>query len=373
MRAEDQPEKRQQQTLCVVLPTYNEIDNIGHVIGDIASHDVKGRVKRLIFVDDNSSDGTAGFIKSFKDATPFDIVCLERIGRMGLSSAIAEGIMAADTDLVAVMDCDGQHRAQDLFAMLDTAVATDADIVIGSRFKDVRSQDSHGGLRDRLSKTGIRLANFLLGHDLSDPLTGFFIIKRAGFRDVARLASGSGFKILLDYLFYYRNRPIRLEEVQITFEPRHGGESKLDSRILLEFADQLINRLSQGLIPERFFFFALTGALGVAVHMLTAYVLLALAGLPFRTAIMGATLTAMVFNFSLNNRITFRRFRLRGLAWFRGLAGFILVCSVGAAANVGVAGYLNDHDNSWQISALAGVIVGTVFNFVLSRHFVWKN
>ena len=71
MRTEDQPDKGQQPMLCVVLPTYNEIDNIGHVISDIASHDVQGRVKRLIFVDDNSSDGTAGFVKSFKDATPF--------------------------------------------------------------------------------------------------------------------------------------------------------------------------------------------------------------------------------------------------------------------------------------------------------------
>jgi dolichol-phosphate mannosyltransferase len=373
MSTEMKSDWRHRKTLSVVLPTYNEIRNITHVIEDIVAQDVEGHVKRLIFVDDNSSDGTADFIKSFEGQTPFDIVCIERIGRTGLSSAITEGIMAADTELVAVMDCDGQHRAHDLFTMLYTALAKDADIVIGSRFKTVNSQGSHQGLRQWLSKTGIWLANLMLKQKLSDPLTGFFLVKRSSFREVARLTSNSGFKIVLDYLFHYRRKPIRVEEVQISFEARHDGESKLDSRILLEFADQIASRLSHGLIPERFVLFSLTGTLGIAVHMLAVYVLYDLAGLPFRWGVLGATLTAMVFNFSLNNRITFRRFRLRGRDWFRGLVVFVLVCSIGAAANVGVAGYLNDHANSWQVSALAGVFVGTVFNFGLSRRFVWKN
>ncbi|WP_420408923.1 glycosyltransferase [Hoeflea sp.] len=373
MSTENPSDWRYRKTLSVVLPTYNEIKNIPHVVGDIAAQDVDGRVKRVIFVDDNSSDGTADFVKSMQDQAPFDIVCIERIGRVGLSSAITEGIMAADTELVAVMDCDGQHKARDLFTMLDTALNTDADIVLGSRFKTVRSQESHQGLRQWLSQTGIWLANKVIGQELSDPLTGFFLVKRSGFREVARLTSNSGFKIVLDYLFHHRREKIRVEEVQISFEARHDGESKLDSRILLEFADQIVSRLSHGLIPERFVLFSLTGTLGIAVHMLAVYLLYDLAGVPFRPAILGATLAAMVFNFSLNNLITFRRFRLKGRKWFRGLVIFVLVCSIGAAANVGVAGYLNDHDSSWQISALAGVFVGTVFNFGLARRFVWKN
>ena len=80
----------------------------------------------------------------------------------------------------------------------------------------------------------------------------------------------------------------------------------------------------------------------------------------------------MITNFSLNNLITFRRNRLRGAQWLKGLTYFILFCSLGAIANIGMAGYIYAIDKAWWISGLAGIAVGTAFNFMLSKYFVWK-
>lgn len=361
-----------QPCLTVVLPCYNERLSIAHVIDDLRAHDQGRRIRRIIVVDDDSPDGTAEFIKQEIAARDDRVICLRRVGRQGLSSAVAEGILAADTPLVAVMDADGQHTAKDLFRMLDVATTQGFDIVIGSRFLDHPALDSHGGLRGALSTFGNRMARTILGRELSDPLTGFFLFRRALYSGMGNEAKRSGFKILLDFLYSQRHADLNVEEVQINFQPRHAGTSKLDIGIVLDFADQLLGHISRGLVPQKFLGFAIVGATGMAVHFLAVYVFFVLGGLRFSPAVGLATIVAMVFNFAINNRLTFRRNRLRGGAWITGLATFMIGCSLGAVANVGVAGFLIEQANPWALSTLAGVVVGTVFNFAFSRHAVWK-
>ncbi|MDP3899086.1 MAG: glycosyltransferase [Mesorhizobium sp.] len=358
--------------LTVVLPCYNERASIAHVIDGLRGHDVDGRIKRIIVVDDDSPDGTAEFIKQHIAGGDGRVICLRRVGRQGLSSAVAEGILAADSEFVAVMDADGQHTAEDLFRMLDVAFARGSDIVIGSRFLDKPRLDSHAGLRGTLSSFGNRIARSVLGRDLTDPLTGFFLFRRDLFSAMANEAKRSGFKILLDFLYIQRRADLKVDEVQIDFRPRHAGASKLDIGIVLDFADQMLGHVSGGLIPQKFLGFAIVGTTGMAVHFLAVYLFFVLGGIRFTVAVGLATVVAMVFNFALNNRLTFRRNRLRGLAWLSGLVKFMVGCSLGAIANVGVAGFLIAQYNPWALSTLAGVIVGTVFNFAFARHAVWK-
>ena len=174
--------------LTVVLPCYNERLSIAHVIGDLLARDTRGHIKRIIVVDDDSPDGTAEFIKREIASADARVVCLRRVGRQGLSSAVAEGVLAADSGYVAVMDADGQHTAQDLFHMLDVAFARGSDIVIGSRFLEKPRLDSHAGLRGALSTFGNRMARSILGRELSDPLTGFFLFRRELFSGMANEA-----------------------------------------------------------------------------------------------------------------------------------------------------------------------------------------
>lgn len=357
--------------VTVVLPCYNERDNVAQIVQKINAHPHKKLIDKIIFVDDNSPDNTAAYIKNELCPQYANLQCILRIGRSGLSSAVAEGVLAANSPYVAVMDADGQHRVEDLFAMLEICQQQHSDLVIGSRFKDVAKQQSHTGFRQLLSEWGNSLVNRVLKRNISDSLTGFFIVKRELFTPVAEMAQKAGFKILVDIIYYYRNRDISITEQQIEFCPRQHGDSKLDSAVMLEFADQILNYLSNGLIPAKFFSFATVGLSGVLVHVLVAYIANIKLGFSFNVAVIIATIVSMVSNYMLNNLITFRRRRQRGWAWLAGLLKFTAICSIGAVANVGLAGYLNNSEAIWAVAVIAGVIVGTIFNFVLTKQFVW--
>lgn len=357
--------------LTVVLPAYKERQNIEYVIGQLTQADAGHQIARVIYVDDDSPDDSAEFIKQLP-AGNILIDCIHRIGRQGLSSAVVEGVMLADTRYVAVMDADGQHKASDLMAMLDLLLSQNLDFVVGSRFKANKVIDSHVGMRHWISQRGNQLSNFVLKRGLTDPLTGFFVFKRSLFLEVVREMRPTGFKILIEFLYRLRNQSIRLEEYPIDFAARHDGESKLDSKVILDFADQILGFATKGLLPDKFLGFILVGLTGMIVHFLVLYIFLFQVESSFSAAQTIATLMAMTSNFSVNNIFTFRRSRLVGIAWFKGLIYFVLVCSVGAFANVGAAAFMNNHGQVWWLSAILGVIVGTVFNFSMARFIVWK-
>ena len=356
--------------LTLVVPTYNERENVHHILRGLEQSEVAGAIAQIIFVDDDSPDGTAEAIRSTN--SQFPIICLHRIGRSGLSSAVIEGMLAASSPAIAVMDADGQHTASDLAAMAARFRAESLHLIIGSRFLTTDRQPSHMGLRHRISQWGNAMARAMLGRPIADPLTGFFLISRSALMPIARDLKPIGFKILFDILYLIRGRELRVAEHQIGFARRHAGESKLDAAVLIEFIDQIAHRLSRGLIPEKFLSFGAVGGSGVAIHFLALYPLLQTGSIPFWLAQATATLAAMTWNYSLNNEITFRRMRRTGARWLSGLALFVAFCSVGALANVGIASALFEQDYSWWLSGLAGVIVGTVFNFSLSRSYVWK-
>ena len=356
--------------LTVVLPAYNERENVDFLVNALHQADHEHQIKRIIYVDDDSPDLTSEHIKSSQ--YPIDVLCIHRIGRQGLSSAVVEGILLADTKYVAVMDADGQHAPADLMQMLALAIKEGDQLVIGSRFRDQASVETHVGLRSLLSKVGNRLANHVLRRQLSDPLTGFFLMERNLFTSISHQVRGAGFKILVDVIYNLRDKNIKIAETQIQFQERMHGESKLDSGVMIEFVDQMIGLFVGKIYPEKFIGFLAVGVFGMCVHFTVLYITLFILALDFTFAQTGATLVAMVANFALNNLLTFRRNRLKGFEWLKGLIYFIMVCSLGAIANVGVAGYIFKLDNIWWLSGLAGIVVGTVFNFTLSKYFVWK-
>jgi dolichol-phosphate mannosyltransferase len=354
--------------LAVIIPVYGEAANVAPLVARLEAA-LAGLAWEAVFVDDDSPDGTAAAARAIAAADP-RIRCIRRIGRRGLASACMEGFLSVSAPFVAVMDGDLQHDETILPALL-SAVEGGADIAIGSRH--VPGGGAEGGFsaaRGVLSDAGATLARVLLPVPVADPMSGFFLLRRDLVEEVAPRLAARGFKILLDILLSAPRR-LRVAEVPYSFRSRQAGESKLNATVLLEFAGLLLDKATGGAVPLRFVAFAAVGAIGLLVHM-SALALL-LGPLSFGAAQWAATLVAMTANFALNNRITYRDVRLRGAALWRGLVVFYLVCGIGAAANVGIAGLLlRDGMLAWGTAGLAGALITVVWNYAVSSTLVWR-
>ena len=174
----------------------------------------------------------------------------------------------------------------------------------------------------------------MLGRDIADPLTGFFVIRRDAFLRVAPQLRDPGFKLLLDILS--SDRELRHSEVPFDFGQRLHGESKLDSFVAWQFATYLMSRLTRGIVPASLISFLIVGGSGVFVHLAVLYAVLAATG-QFALSQTVAALAAVTSNFLLNNRLTFRDKRLRGTRLVTGYIKFLVISSIGIAANVSIA------------------------------------
>ena len=354
--------------LAVIVPTFNERDNISDLVSRLEQC-LRGEAWEVIFVDDDSADGTAVRIREIarQDAR---VRCLQRIGRRGLSSACVEGMLASSSPYLAVMDGDCQHDETVLPCMLELLKSGEADVVVGSRYADGGGIGSWNESRARMSRFATRLSRAVIKHDLSDPMSGFFALRREVLELAVRDLSSVGFKILLD-MIASSPQPPRVKELPYEFRNRHAGESKLDSQAIWGYLMLLADKLMGGVVPVRFVSFALIGAVGVFVHFAALAALFRAMSLPFMFSQAGAAAVAMASNFTLNNALTYRDMRLRGWQWVKGLVSFTLTCSLGALANVGVASYLFKHHTLWQLSALAGIVVGAVWNYAMTATFTW--
>jgi len=355
--------------LSVVIPTFNEAQNVREMISrlDVA---LKGIAWEAIYVDDNSPDGTAAEAKALA-ATDDRVRCIKRLGRRGLASACIEGIMSSAATYVVVIDADLQHDERILPRMLSLLTNDSADLVIGSRYIPGGSADAFASSRASFSKLANRIAQMLLGVSVSDPMSGFFMMRRDRFEQVAGELSSIGFKILLDIMVTARGH-LRVVEVPYEFRERLFGESKFDARIGLEFLGLILAKLTRGIVDPRFISFALVGTVGLAVHLLALLIALRLGTHSFPIAQSIATLAALASNFLLNNMLTYRDRRLSGFGLLWGFLGFCAIGAVGAIANVGIASWLYSEHSVWWLAGAAGAVMGALWNYSMSSQFVWR-
>jgi dolichol-phosphate mannosyltransferase len=356
--------------LTVVVPCYNERPNVAPLVAKLDAA-LGGIAWEVVFVDDNSPDGTAAEARRLARLDP-RVRCIRRIGRRGLSSAVVEGALASSALFIAVMDGDLQLDETRLPVMLAALQSGQYDLAVASRH--VAGGDAAGlasRWRHMLSGAGGTLAQRFLPVKLSDPMSGFFMLPRALFEQLAPSLTAQGFKILLD-LVLSAEAPLRVIEVPAEFRKRLAGESKLDVLVLTQFAGLLVDKALGGLLPLRFLSFAMVGLLGVGVNLLVLIGGREALGLGFATSQIAGTLVAMVFNFQLNNQITYRDQRLRGPRLWRGLLLFMLVCSIGAVANVGIARVLYQTHTYWTVAGAIGAVIGVVWNYAVSATLVWR-
>lgn len=352
--------------LTIVVPAYRERDNIRPVLSALemalAGHDWEA-----IFVVDDALDGSEEIVREVAQRDP-RVRCLQRIGRRGLASACIEGMLASSAPYLAVIDADLQHDETLLPALLQTIRAGDADIVNASRYMEGASTGELASGRVRASRMASAVSR-VLTRDLTDPMSGFFIVRRTFLDRVVRKLYGRGFKILLD-LIAAGGGEARIAEMPYRMRSRLHGESKLSARVIAEFFMLLLYHLFGRLLPARFFLFAAVGVTGIGVQLVVLSTLFALSGNFLFSQTVG-TLAAMTSNFFLNNAFTYSDQRLRGRRMWRGLLTFYIACGIGAVINVAIAEWLFLKATAYWAAGLVGAMVAALWNFFTTASFTW--
>jgi dolichol-phosphate mannosyltransferase len=358
--------------LSIVVPTFKERGNVAELVRRL-DLTLAGIDWEVIFVDDNSPDGTWIAVKDIAATDP-RVHCLRRVGRRGLAGACIEGMSASAAPFVAVIDADLQHDETVLPKMLETLRGGKADLVAATRYVEGGNAASFSQGRGFISRLATKMTQRLVGTSLSDPMSGFFMMRRDRFDEVAPRLSPVGFKILLD-IAATAGTKLRIAEQPYAFGERFDGESKFNIQIGVEFLGLLLAKMTGDLVDPRFIFFALVGSIGLIVHLCVLG--LALVLLPrqpdlFRVAQIIATIAAMTSNFVLNNELTYRDRRLKGLAMVRGFILFCLLCSVGVLANIDLASWLYIERPVWWVAGASGAIMSALWNYAMSTLFVWR-
>ena len=360
--------------LTVVVPTFNERENVP-VLCEALARALEGVAWEAVFVDDDSPDGTAGVVREIARSDT-RVRVIHRVGRRGLSTACIEGMLSSSAAYFAVIDADLQHDEAALPAMLEAVRRGGADIAIGTRYMEGGGTSDWAAARRRMSRAATWLSDLSLGTGLRDPMSGFFVVTAEAFLEAVPHLSGRGFKILLDLIMTLRARrgdAFRFVEVPYQMRSRRLGESKLDTMAAYEFAVLLLDKRVGRFVPVRFVLFVASGLGGAALHLALLYLMLEVYGAGFFEAQTAATLGAMVCNFFINNGLTYRDLRHHGWPIVPALFKFTLACSIGAVTNVALALFLfAQWAFAWWAAALAGSMIGSVWNFAISSTFVWK-
>jgi dolichol-phosphate mannosyltransferase len=366
--------------LTVVVPTFNEVGNVEKLVEALRAA-LDGIAWQIIYVDDNSPDGTAEAVKAIAQSDS-RIQCLHRVGRRGLAGAVIEGALASAAPYVAVIDGDLQHDETLLPKMLAALRSGQGQLAIASRY--LGEAEAVEGLDGRARQMGSRLANALgrrvLHQEVNDPVSGFFMIERGLIDAVAPKLSTEGFKVLFD-IIASQPEPLRLVELPYTFRERNAGGSKLDRRIVIDYLGLLLSKLTHDIISTRALMFGLVGASGLIINLGSLKALMSVgfhafsprysAEAIFSVAQISASVIAMTSNYLLNNAVTYRDRRKHGLGLLVGYLKFCAFCSVGLVASFAVANLLFRWFHAGILAGAAGAGFGAVWNYVTASVAVW--
>ena len=366
--------KEKKRIISIVIPTFNEQSNILKIINKLLYLDVLYEIE-IIVVDDDSSDGTAKIVREY-GRIDRRVRLISRLGRSGLSSAIKEGCLCATGHIIAVMDADGQHDPSYIKLALKTIELKKVDIVLGSRFAQgsiIKGLSQERKSSSSLANSLARLSLYGSYNYLTDYMSGFFVFKRNVCIDLVEKIDVQGFKFFYELLAISRGQ-LKIFEIPLIFKERMHGNSKLDLPVVWDFLISLLHSFSGRIVPRRAVSFALVGATGVFVQLLTIYFLLALTKFNFQTVLPVGVIIAASSNFIINNILTFRSNKLLGKKFYTGLVKFLLVSSLPIIANVGVTNiFYSQFSTNTFLSQLAGIFVVFIWNYAASSKVVWNN
>ena len=368
--------------ITLVSPTYNEAENVPRLAREVGAA-LRGIDYELLIADDDSPDRTWAVAQELAAQDPH-IRVLRRTSNRGLSSAVIEGFLSSSSDYVGVIDADLQHDPAILAKMI-AALDAGAEIAVGSRYMEGGGTGTWNGFRKFQSWVATKSARTFIGVELTDPMSGYFILRRDDFNRVLEQLDSRGFKILLEIIA--RLAPTRIEEVPYTFRSRVAGESKLSSKVVVQYLEQLwkLSSVSR-YMSVRFIKFAIVGASGTVVNLCAFLAFAALFGVRDWRISGLATLVANLTNYFSNNAWTFVDRAHGGWSVLRGYLSYLGLSLVGmCASTLTFAGltlayhtYLHSLQSSKEsyllalVFQLVAILVGTVFNYELNSRFTWR-
>lgn len=354
--------------LSLIIPTYNESKNIPILLERI-SNCLSEIPKEVIIVDDNSPDKTWEIARSLSIQYPW-LRVIRRMTERGLSSAVLAGFDIAEAEILAVMDSDLQHDEKALLAFL-TSFQNGADIVIGSRKIHGGGTENWSNIRKFVSWIATLLAKIALPQSISDPMSGFFALKRNIYATYKHQINPRGFKILLEFLARAKN--CRIEEVGYTFKGRIHGESKLSSKVIFDYILALYELSIGQFIPTQFIKYGVIGCSGLLVATMVIFLCQQLTSLSQSNVIAVAIEISILTNFFLNNYWTFKINKLIGI-WkiMRGLVTFHAICLGGALINQAIAVKILSFGIDVYISNAFGYLIAAIWNYIINVNITWK-
>jgi dolichol-phosphate mannosyltransferase len=374
--------------LSIVLPTYNESQNIVKMLDSIAQtlSPYSAAEAEIIVVDDNSPDGTAEIAsmhaKNVSNNKKLDVKVIRREGKYGLSSAIVVGLQSATGDMLIVMDGDFSHPPQVIPSIIDALQDSNCDIVVASRYVKGGSVIGWPFKRRLMSKGATKIAQYGLGIEVKDPVSGFFAFRRDIIHGIK--FDAIGYKMLLEILV--KTKGARVKEVPYTFINRRIGTSKLDTFVMFDYIRAVMRlyrygksmtqkerRMSVHFLSKAGRFYTV-GASGLLVNYI--------ASLFFNTltpdvwylysAVIGV-LISMTSNFFLNKLWTFEdwKFRLKETGIQYGM--FIGFSSLGAIVQLLILYALVENYNmEYPPALILAVAAASVGNFLLNKKWTFK-
>jgi dolichol-phosphate mannosyltransferase len=370
--------------LSVISPTLNEAENVPRLVEQL-ERALIGIDYEILIVDDNSPDRTWYVAQEISLKNP-RVRALRRMQDAGLGMAVIEGFSAADGDVLACIDADLQHDPAILPRMLEE-LQRGEDVVVGSRHVDGGSTGEWTRVRRMESWIATKTAQYLLGIELKDPMSGYFLFWRKDFSAVKQQLNGQGFKILLEILAKLRATSVM--EIPYTFRPRTAGESKLSGKVVLQYVRQVWQLCGTSRhLPVRFFKFAVVGGIGIFINLAAMALLLELTHLRDWRASAIASLAANAQNYILNNSWTYADRPHRGLRKLEGYVSYLLMSAAGLGVTIGsYAGFVwslarasllqtgtGAHAPLIRLSCqCAAVLLGVCFNYKLNKEFTWPD
>jgi len=354
--------------LTVVLPTYEEAGNIRAVVTEVQRVLESVPNHEILVVDDDSPDRTWAIVDLIETRDP-RVRCYRRMDERGLASAIVDGLRLGRGDVLVVMDADLQHEPETILPLL--AAVESADIAVASRYVEGGSVGEWGSLRRWVSKIATVIGQRALGVSASDPMSGFFAIRKPVFEAVESGLKPRGFKALLEILYQAENAEV--VEVPYEFRTRMSGRSKLGGGVVIDYLRTLVSLRAKRVRLGQLLRYLAVGASGVLVQLSVLQALLT-SGMNGSVPVALAIGAAMISNFGLNNLWTFRAQQLVGSAFGWGLARFMMVSTVGALLNLGTTMSLHAlTGRTLLLTSLAGIGVATLWNFEMNRRWTWSS
>ena len=372
--------------VSIILPTYNESQNIIDILRLIHENIPKGIHTETIVVDDNSPDGTGkiveDYISNIKKIAENTINIIHRKAKNGLSSAILNGIQNAKGETIVVMDSDFSHPPQIIPKMIEAFKQYQCDLVVASRY--ITGGNIHGWTTKRklMSKIATLVAKKGLGVKTKDPMSGFFAFKKNVIKELN--FDALGYKLLLEILV--KTKGINIKEIPYTFENRKSGSSKLDNSTIIDYFKSVFRLYKYGKISEqqegrtsvrflskaaRFF---TVGTFGLGINYLVSLLFAdGISNLWYIHATIIGIIASMTTNFVLNKIWTFSDRDFSLTKTLKQYGKFISFSSLGALLQLGIVFYLVDaHDISYPISLIMGVGLAAFGNFILNKKWTFK-